>query len=145
MTFKSCREKYESLTKLLIEKGISITTMESCTGGVIAALITDTEGASEIFKGACITYSNEAKIKCGVPAEVISTHGVYSQDTANEMAKACRRSFNADIGVGVTGTFANPDPANADSVPGEIFFAISIENEVRGILSGTSSLTFLNA
>ena len=56
------RNNYRALTKCLIEKHLSITTMESATSGQIASLITDTEGASAILKGAFITYSNEAKI-----------------------------------------------------------------------------------
>ena len=121
----SVRAKYARLTRLLIERGITITTMESCTGGQIASLITDTEGASAVVKGAYVTYSNEAKILQGVPAEVIETYGVYSAETAAAMAEACRAAYGADIGVGVTGSFGNADPNNADSVPGEVFFAIA--------------------
>ena len=118
------REKYEKLTKLLIQKNISITTMESCTSGQIASLITDTEGASAIMKGAFITYSNEAKIMAGVPSRIIDEFGVYSKETASAMAKCCKERFAANIGIGVTGSFGNADPNNADSVPGEVFFSI---------------------
>lgn len=121
---KKCREKYEMLTETLIQKGVSVTTMESCTGGVIAALITDVEGASAILKGAYITYSNEAKCMCGVPEDIIEKYGVYSEETAKAMAAACRKAFGADIGIGVTGTFADPDPANPGSTLGEVFYAI---------------------
>ena len=119
------RRKYEELTRLLIEKGISITTMESCTSGQVASLITDTEGASAIFRGAFIVYSNVAKIMQGVPAAVIEEFGVYSAQTACCMAQACRTAYAADIGIGVTGSFANADPGNADSVPGEVWFALA--------------------
>lgn len=119
------RKKYEALTRLLIEKNISITTMESCTSGQIASLITDTEGASSIMKGAFITYSNEVKVLCGVDSEIIEKYGVYSKETAVAMAKTCREKLSADIGIGVTGSFGNIDPANPDSVPGEVYFAIS--------------------
>lgn len=118
------RRRYERLTHLLIERGVRITTMESCTAGLIASLITDAEGSSAVFEGAFVTYSNEAKVMQGVPAQVIETHGVYSAQTAAAMAKACRAAYAADIGVGVTGSFGNVDPNNADSVPGEVFFAI---------------------
>lgn len=104
--------------------GVSVTTMESCTGGVIAALITDVEGASAILKGAYITYSNEAKCMCGVPESTIEKYGVYSKETAKAMACAARKAFGADLGIGVTGTFADPDPANPGSRLGEVFFAI---------------------
>ena len=121
---KNIRKKYEKLTKLLIEKNITITTMESCTGGQVASLITDTEGASAILKGAFITYSNDVKILEGVPRETIDKYGVYSKETASAMAKVCREKLSADIGVGITGSFGNVDPANNDSVPGQVFFAI---------------------
>ena len=120
----SVRAKYEALTKALIAKGLTITTMESCTSGQIASLITDTEGSSAILKGACITYSNEAKIMEGVPEKTIEKYGVYSAETALAMASACRKKYNADISVGITGSFGNVDPANKDSVPGEVFFAV---------------------
>ena len=86
------RKNYRALTKCLIEKHLSITTMESATSGQIASLITDTVGASAILKGAFITYSNEAKIMQGVPAEIIDTYSVYSKETAEAMACACAKS-----------------------------------------------------
>lgn len=131
------REKYEKLTKFLISKKISITTMESCTSGQIASLITDTEGASAIMKGAFITYSNEAKIKAGVSAETIEKYGVYSAETSLEMAKECLEYFNANIGIGVTGSFGNADPNNPDSVPGEVYFSIVTQNNTIKCTDGT--------
>lgn len=124
-------EQYNALTKTLIEKGLSITTMESCTSGLIASLITDTEGSSAIFRGAYITYSNQAKIQAGVPSGIIEKFGVYSIETAVAMAAACRKAFSADIGIGVTGSMGNIDPANGDSVPGEVFFAIDFKGNVE--------------
>ena len=125
------RNNYRALTKCLIEKHLSITTMESATSGQIASLITDTEGASAILKGAFITYSNEAKIMQGVPAEIIDTHSAYSKETAEAMACACAKAYLADIGIGVTGTMGNIDPANLnDSVPGQVYFAIKIHDTV---------------
>lgn len=120
------RKKYRTLTQTLIEKQLTITTMESATSGQIASLITDTEGSSAVLKGAFITYCNEAKIQQGVPAEVIEKYTVYSKETAKAMAKACQTAYNADIGIGVTGTMGNVDPANAEaSVPGKVYFAIA--------------------
>lgn len=114
----------EQIVKYLIEHGISISTMESCTSGLLASAITDYEGSSAVFKGAFVTYSNEAKVMQGVPAELIEKYGVYSQEVAEGMARACREAYQADIGVGVTGTTGNIDPENEDSVPGEIFYTI---------------------
>ncbi len=125
------RECYVELTKKLLEKKLTITTMESATSGQIASLITDTEGASAIFKGAFITYSNEAKIMQGVPSEIIDRYTVYSRETARAMAKVCREKYTASIGIGVTGTMGNIDPANKTaSVPGQVYFAIDINGQV---------------
>ncbi|WP_029320184.1 CinA family protein [Butyrivibrio sp. AE3004] len=124
-------KKYESITKLLIKKKLTITTMESCTAGMIANLLTDTEGSSAILKGAFITYSNEAKILQGVPSDIIEKHGVYSIETASHMALSCKKTYTADIGIGVTGTMGNIDPANSDSIPGEIYAAIVTDNNIE--------------
>ena len=125
---KKVREKYRALTLKLIEKEKSITTMESCTGGLISSLITDTEGASAILKGAFVTYSNEAKIRAGVPEEVIAAYSVYSIETADAMAEAAKKAFHADLAVGITGTFGNVDPENAAfSAPGVIYFSVADE------------------
>ena len=106
--------------------------MESATSGQIASLITDTEGSSAVLKGAFITYSNEAKIMQGVPEDIINKYSVYSKETAEAMAKSCAKTYHANIGIGVTGTFGNIDPNNSDnSVPGQVYFAIDFDGEVR--------------
>ena len=116
--------KYKLITERLIVRKLHITTMESCTAGLIASLLTDTEGSSAVLKGAFVTYSNEAKIMQGVPKEVIDEYGVYSEETALAMAAAAKRAYKADIAIGVTGTMGNADPENSDSTPGEVFFAL---------------------
>jgi competence/damage-inducible protein cinA C-terminal domain len=136
MDFKHFEEKvrkdYANLTRTLIQRNKTITTMESATGGQIASLITDTEGASQIIKGAMVTYSNEAKIKMGVPKEVIEKYSVYSKKTAKEMALSCKRFYQADIGVGVTGTMGNIDPENREDFElGKVYFAIATERGVK--------------
>ena len=127
------QEQYHKITTFLIRHHITISTMESCTSGLIASLLTDTEGSSEVFRGSLVTYSNEAKELFGVPEEVIETYGVYSADTAEEMAKTCRRSFQTDIGIGITGTFGNVDPNNQDSIPGIVFIAVTIFDSMFSI------------
>lgn len=122
--------EYENLTKYLVENHISISTMESCTSGLIASLITDTDGSSAVIKGAFVTYSNEGKILQGVPSQTIETFGVYSLETAAEMAKACAKAYQAQIGIGVTGTLGKADPNNKDSVPGEVYLAINYSGNV---------------
>ena len=119
------RSHYHDLTRLLIDKKLTISTMESATSGQIASLITDTEGSSAVLKGAFVTYSNEAKILQGVPRETIEHYTVYSRETAKAMAAACKKAYDADIGIGVTGTMGNVDPSNPEaSEPGRVYFAI---------------------
>ena len=130
-SFEEVRKEYEVLTNTLISRKIQISTMESCTAGLISSLITDTDNSSFIFKGGYVTYSNEAKIAESVPPAVIERYGVYSEQTAREMAKACRNKMKADMGVGVTGSLGIIDPANSDSVPGEVFIAIDYLDETR--------------
>lgn len=126
------RRDYRKLTQTLIEKELTITTMESATSGQIASLITDTEGSSAVMKGAFVTYCNEAKVMQGVPAEVIDIYTVYSKETAGAMALACRKAYGSDIGIGVTGTMGNVDPANQEfSVPGQVYFAICIGSKTH--------------
>ena len=124
------RDHYRRLTKLLIDRKYTITTMESATSGQIASLITDTEGSSAVLKGAFITYSNEAKILQGVPAETIEKYTVYSRETAEAMAAACMKAYGARIGIGVTGTMGNVDPANPDA--SQVYFAIGMDNGICG-------------
>lgn len=127
---EAVRCRYQAVTRKLIGKKRSVSTMESCTAGLIASLLTDTEGASAVFLGGYVTYNNEAKIRHGVPAEVIRQHGVYSTQTAAAMASACRKSYGSHIGIGVTGTFGNPDPANPEGMTGQAFFAVDINGAV---------------
>ena len=105
--------------------------MESCTSGLIASFITDIDGSSKITKGSFVTYSNEAKIACGISKEIIDNYGVYSKETAIEMAKNSKKAYCANIGVGVTGTLGIPDPNNIDSTPGEVFFAIDYNGQIK--------------
>ena len=145
-TEAAIRNRYHVLTRELIRRNIHVTTMESCTSGQIASLFTDTEGASAILKGAFITYSNEAKVMAGVRARTIQQYGVYSEETAKEMAMVCRKAFDADVGIGVTGTMGNVDPANPQGIPGEVFYALAARSGVwvrrREILPQPSRLLY---
>ena len=121
---ENVRARFAALTSALIARRITVTTMESCTSGLIASLITDIDHASEVFRGSLVTYCNDEKIRNGVPAETIRQYGVYSEETAAEMAKACRKTFGTDIGIGVTGSLGIRDPENTDSVPGRVYYAV---------------------
>ena len=108
----------------LIDRQITISTMESCTSGMIASMITDTSGASAVFPGGFVTYLNETKVCAGVDEKIIKEYGVYSGECAKAMAETVREKLNTDIGIGITGTTGNLDPNNADSVQGQAFFSI---------------------
>ena len=116
------QKQTDVVIKTLIEKQTTISTMESCTSGLIASMITDTEGASAIFPGGYVTYSNETKMLVGVDEQVIRQYGVYSRECAQAMAKTVQEKLHTDISIGVTGTTGNIDPNNADSVQGKMFF-----------------------
>lgn len=108
----------------LIDRQITISTMGSCTSGMIASMITDTSGASAVFPGGFVTYLNETKVFAGVDEKIIKEYGVYSGECAKAMAETVREKLNTDIGIGITGTTGNLDPNNADSVQGQAFFSI---------------------
>jgi len=101
----------DSIIKQLIASHTTISTMESCTSGLIASLITDTEGASAIFPGGYVT-------------SVIEIHGVYSPECAEAMARTVQENLHTAIAIGITGTTGNLDPNNADSVQGVVYFCI---------------------
>lgn len=118
-------DKYYYIVRKLIEEKKTISTMESCTGGFIASMITDIPAASEVIKGAFVTYSNEAKIKQGVSEWIIKSYGVYSKETACMMACACAKQYNSNIGIGITGCFGSTDPQNKDGFPGIVYISIT--------------------
>ena len=100
----------EKVVKILTEKGKTISTMESCTGGEIASQITSNKGSSNVFSFGAVTYSNEFKIKMGVNAETIEKYTVYSTETAMEMSKAIAKFAGTDYGVGITGKIDSRNP-----------------------------------
>lgn len=133
----------DKLIGKLISSHLTIATMESCTSGLIASTITDTEGASEIFPGGYVAYRNETKILAGVEEEIIKKYGVYSPECACAMAQTAKNNLHTDIGIGITGTTGNVDPNNADSVEGQAFFCIIIRDhiyhyEIRTAVDGMS-------
>lgn len=102
----------------------TIATMESCTGGGVANAITNCEGASEILKFSAVTYSNEYKIKMGVPSEVIDKYTVYSMETAIEMSKAITSFANSNYGIGITGKLNKSDPNNKVGDDNTVYISI---------------------
>ena len=126
------QETRNQVVKKLIDTQTTISTMESCTSGLIASMITDTEGASAIFPGGYVTYLNETKVLAGVDAAVIETCGVYSPQCAEAMARTVKKNLNTDLAVGITGTTGNVDPNNADSVQGKAYYCIAAGDIAHG-------------
>ena len=124
----------EQVIKKLIGTQTTVSTMESCTSGLIASMITDTEGASAIYPGGYIT---------GVDADVIRQYGVYSAECAEAMARTAQKNLNTAIAIGITGTTGNVDPNNADSVQGKAYYCIAAgdiahEYEINADVTGMS-------
>ena len=129
-------ELEEVVVRLLKEKHLKITSAESVTSGLFASSITEVPGSSEVLKYAYVTYSNEAKIALGVPAETIDTYGVVSPQTAEAMAIAARAASGADISISVTG-YAGPD-ADEGHQPGEAYIGYAYGDRTGAVEVNTS-------
>ena len=115
----------------LIQQGKTVATAESCTGGRIAAAITDVPGASAVFGCGAVTYSNEMKRKIlGVKEETLNAHGAVSPETAREMAEGLKALSGADIAVAVTG-IAGPGGGSEAKPVGLVYLAVAVEDTVR--------------
>ena len=115
----------ERVGALLREQGLSIATMESCTGGLLASAITDVPGSSDYFRGGIVAYTPDVKIASGVDPDLIDHHGVVSAEVAEGMARAVRQRLDADVGIGVTGV-AGPDELEGHP-PGAVFIGVALE------------------
>lgn len=114
----------KDIVNKLKEKGLTIATMESCTGGGVANAITNIPGASEVLRFSAVTYSNEYKIKMGVSSDTIDKYSVYSMEVAREMSKAISDFAVSNIGVGITGKMGVLDPANPYGDDNTIYISI---------------------
>lgn len=117
-------EKIDKIVKMLKEKNKYVSTMESCTGGGLVNAITNIPGASEILKFSAVTYSNEFKIKMGVPKETIDTYSVYSMETAIDMSKKISEFTNSNYGIGITGKLNRADINNLAGDDNMVYFSI---------------------
>lgn len=113
----------EELLRLLRERGLTLATAESCTGGNIAHEITLVAGASEVFLGGVVSYSNEAKMRLlDVSADAIAAYGAVSQPVVKEMALGAARVFQADCAVATSG-IAGPGGGTPDKPVGTVWIA----------------------
>lgn len=108
-------------------RGILATTAESCTGGLIAAVLTDIPGSSSVVDRGFVTYSNEAKTDMlGVAEVTLAAHGAVSGETALEMAAGALANSRAGIALSVTG-IAGPDGGSAEKPVGLVWFGVAVE------------------
>ena len=121
---EDCETLDELVHKTLIEKGYTLATAESCTGGNIARLLTAQAGASAYFKGGIIAYSNEVK-ECalGVKHETLEAHGAVSEETVREMAEGVRERLGADYAIATTG-IAGPGGGTPEKPVGTVWVAV---------------------
>lgn len=142
----------EEVGELLIGNNISLSTAESCTGGLISARLTDIAGISAVYKGGVVSYSNEAKADIlGVRQETLERYGAVSKETAMEMAEGVRRRTKADIGISVTG-IAGPGGGTAEKPVGLVYIGLADEEKVlykelklRGNRARIRNMTVLQA
>lgn len=125
----------EKLVRVFKEKGMTVSTAESCTGGLIAKLITDISGSSAVFSGSCVSYTNDVKMRVlGVPREIIDRETEVSAACAMAMADGARRLFQTDVAVSTTG-FAGPTGGTERDPVGTVYIGLATPN-------GTSCVRF---
>jgi PncC family amidohydrolase len=118
-------EHARRLQAACLEDGRSIATAESCTGGLVAHLITEVPGSSGYFRGGVVAYSDEAKFTIlGVADEVLHAHGAVSAQVAVAMAEGVRARLGADLGVATTG-IAGPDGGSDAKPVGLVYVAVA--------------------
>lgn len=114
------------VVELLKEKNLTISTAESCTGGMLASKLIDVAGVSEIFKEGIVSYSNEAKMNfLGVKKETLDRYGAVSEETAKEMVMG----LQTDIGLATTG-IAGPDGGSEEKPVGLVYMGIKIKDKI---------------
>ena len=119
----------EAVFPLLKEKGLTFATAESCTGGEIAKRFTDIPGASSVFLGGAVVYTNEVKARLlGLNPQMIEEKGAVSREVAEALAEQVRKLTGADIGIGVTG-LAGPDGDGVHEV-GTVFVSMAVEGKI---------------
>ncbi len=108
-----------------LERGRTVAAAESCTGGLVAHLITEVPGSSGYFRGGVVAYSDDVKEQMlGVPGDSLRAHGAVSAQVAVAMAEGVRARLGADLGVGVTG-IAGPDGGSDAKPVGLVYIALA--------------------
>ncbi|MHC6178480.1 competence/damage-inducible protein A [Clostridium sp. JNZ X4-2] len=121
----------EVLGKMLIDKNYTISSAESCTGGLVAAKLINYPGISAVLKEGAVTYSNEAKInRLGVKKSTLDKYGAVSYETAREMAEGIAKTSNTDIGISTTG-IAGPDGGSPEKPVGLVYMGLYIKGKTQ--------------
>lgn len=128
------------IAKLLTKSKKTLSTAESCTGGLLADRLTNVPGSSNFFNLGVVTYANQAKSKLlKISPKTIQKHGAVSKQVALAMAKGVRKILHSDFGIGITG-IAGPSGATKNKPVGLVYIAISSKNKsicVKSIFKGT--------
>lgn len=125
-----CDNVETALVRLFTERGLTVASAESCTGGMIGQRITAVPGASRVYNGGCITYTNEIKIRLlGVRPETIEAHTEVSAETAAEMAQGARQRLGTDVGISTTG-YAGPGGGTPENPVGTVYIGIATKEGV---------------
>ena len=120
----------EVLVKRLEEEGLTLAAAESCTGGLLSSTLVEAPGASRVFLGGFVAYSDEAKAEwVGVPRRILEEKGAVSEETARALAQGAARKAGADLGVGITG-IAGPGGARPGKPVGTVHLAWAFRKEV---------------
>jgi PncC family amidohydrolase len=118
-------ELAERLQARCTRLGLTVATAESCTGGLVAHLLTEVPGSSAYLRGGIVAYADDVKRdQLGVPAEVLEAHGAVSAQVALAMAEGVRERLGTDLGVGVTGV-AGPDGGSPEKPVGLVYVAVA--------------------
>ena len=121
----------EAVFSLLRERGLTLGSAESCTGGLIAKRMTDLPGSSAVFRGGVVSYTNAVKEGVlGVPHALLEEHGAVSEPVARAMAEGARRVLGCDIAVSTTGV-AGPDSDERGNPVGLVYVAIATAEGTR--------------
>lgn len=119
------KNRADVLLKAYEREGLKIATAESCTGGLVTALLTEISGSSAVVERGFVTYSNEAKIELiKVPADLIAAYGAVSEPVARAMAEGALVHSHADVAVGITG-IAGPGGGSAAKPVGLVHFGLA--------------------
>ncbi len=122
-----------AVAQRLIESKTTLALAESCTGGLVAELLTEVPGVSAVFKAGWVAYSNDFKSTgLGVPTELIERHGAVSREVAEAMALGAARAAGTDLALSITG-IAGPDGGTPDKPVGLVWFALCVRGAVEGV------------